>query len=47
MGDRIPEIADMRRNSQWDFLRRRALFTYDGTYSISSESDTPEGYVDR
>ena len=46
-GDRIPEIAGMRRNSQWAFPRRRALFTSDGTYSISSESDTTEGYVDR
>ena len=45
--DRIPEITGIRRNSQWDFPRRRALFMSDGTYSITSESDTPEGYVDR
>ena len=37
----------IRRNSQWDFPRRRALFTSDGTYSISSESDTSEGHEDR
>ena len=29
------------------FSRRRALFTSDGTYSISSEIDTSEGHVDR
>ena len=46
-GDRIPEITGIRRNSQWDFPRRRALFMSDGTYSISSESDTSEGHVDR
>ena len=46
-GDQIPEITGIRRNSQWDFPRRRALFTSDGTYSISSESDTSEGHVDR
>ena len=47
MGDRIPEITGIRRNSQWDFTRRGALFPSDGTYSISSESDTSEGHVDR
>ena len=47
MGDRIPEITGIRRNSQWDFLQRRALFTSDGKYSILSESDTSEGHVDR
>ena len=47
MGDRIPEITGICRNSQWDFPRRRALFTSDGTYSRSSESDTSEGHVDR
>ena len=46
-GDRIPEITGICRNSQWDFPRRRALFTSDGTYSRSSESDTSEGHVDR
>ena len=46
-GDRIPEITGIHRNSQWDFPRRRALFTSDGTYSISSESDTSEGHVDQ
>ena len=45
--DRIPEITGIRRNSQWDFPRRRALFTSDGTNSMTSESDTPEGYADR
>ena len=43
----IPEITGIRRSSQWDFPRRRALFTSDGTYSGSSESDTSEGHVDR
>ena len=46
-GDRIPEIAGKRRNSQWDFPWRRALFTSDGTYSRSSKSETSEGHVDR
>ena len=43
----IPEITDISRNSQWDFPRRRALFTSDGTYSGSSESDTLEGHINR
>ena len=43
----IPEITDIRRSSQWDFPRRRALFTSDGIYNGSSESDTSEGHVDR
>ena len=47
VGDRISEIPGIRRNSQWDFPRRRALFTSDGTNSMTSESDTPEGYADR
>ena len=47
MGDGIPEIMGIRRNSQWDFPRRRALFASDGIYSGSSESDTSEGHVDR
>ena len=47
MDDRIPEITGIGRSSQWDFPRRRALFTSDGTYSGSSESDTSEGHVDR
>ena len=42
MGDRIPEITGICRNSQWDFPRRRALFTSDGTYSRSSESETSD-----
>ena len=46
-GDRIPEITSICRNSQWHFPRRQALFTSDRTYSITSESDTPAGYVDR
>ena len=46
-GNRIPEITGIRRNSQWDFPQRRALFTSDGTYSGSSESETSEGHVDR
>ena len=45
--DRIPEITGKSRNSQWDFPRRRALFTSDGTYSRSSESDASDGHVDR
>ena len=47
MGDGIPEITGIRRNSQWDFPRRRALFASDGIYSGSSESDTSEGHVHR
>ena len=47
MDDRIPEITGISRSSQWDFPRRRALFTSDGTYSRSSGSDTSEGHVDR
>ena len=43
----IPAITGIRRSSQCDFLRRRALFTSDGTYSESSESDTEEGHVVR
>ena len=43
----IPEITSIQRSSQWDFPRRRALFTSDGTYSGSSESDTSEGHVVR
>ena len=46
-GDRKPEIKGIRRNSQWDFPRRRALFKSDRTYSRSPESDTSEGHVDR
>ena len=46
-GDQIPEITGKRRNNQWDFPRRRALFTSDGKHSISSESETSEGHVDR
>ena len=43
----IPEITGIRRSSQWDFPRRRALFTSDRTYSGSSESDTSEGHIVR
>ena len=43
----IPEITVIWRSSQWDFPRRRALFTSDGTYSGSSESDTSECHVFR
>ena len=43
----IPEITGIQRSSQRDFPRRRALFTSDGTYSGSSESDNSEGHVDR
>ena len=46
-GDRIPEITGIRRNSQWDFPRSRAMFQSDGTCSRSSESDSSEGHVDR
>ena len=45
--DRIPEITGISKNSQWDFPWRRALFTSDGIYSRSSESDASEGHVDR
>ena len=45
--DRIPEITGISRNSHLDFPRRRALFTSDGTYIRSSESDASEGHVDR
>ena len=41
MSDGIPEITGIQGSSQW------ALFTSDGTYSGSSESDTSEGHVDR
>ena len=47
MSDGIPEITGIWRSSQWDFPPRRALFTSDGTYSGSSESDTSEGHIDR
>ena len=47
MDDWIPKITDIGRSSQWDFPRRRALFTSDGTYSGSSDSDTSEGHIDR
>ena len=39
--------ASIHRNSQWDFPRKRALFTSDGPDSATSESDTPEGHADR
>ena len=41
-GDRIPEVTGIHRNSQ-----KRALCTTDGTDSMTSGSDTPEGYADR
>ena len=46
MDDRIPGVTSIS-SSQWDFPRRRALFTSDGIYSGSSESDASEGHVDR
>ena len=46
-GDRIPEVTGLRRNSQWDFPLKRPLFTSDGTDSMTSGSDTPEGYAGR
>ena len=47
MDDRIPGITGISRNNQWEFPRRRALFTSDGTYSGSYGNDTSEGHVDR
>ena len=46
MDDRIPRITGISRNSQWDFPRRRALFTSDRTYSGSYGNDTSEGHLD-
>ena len=46
MDDRIPGVTSIS-SSQWDFPQRRALFTSDGIYSVSSESDASEGHVDR
>ena len=45
-GDLISEVTGIHRNSQWDFPRKRALFTSDGTDSMTSGSDTTEGYAD-
>ena len=45
--DRIPEVTGIHRNSQWDFPRKRALFTSDGPDSTTSESEIPEGHADR
>ena len=45
--DQIPEITGICIDSQWDFPRRRTLFTSDGTNSRTSKSDTPEGCADR
>ena len=45
-GDRIPEVTGMHRNSRWDFPRKRALFTSDGSDSVTSSSDTPEDHAD-
>ena len=47
MDDRILGITGIGRSSQWDFPRRRALFTSDGTYSGSYGNETSEGHVDR
>ena len=46
-GDRIPEVTGIHRNSQWDFPRKRALFTSDRPDSTTSLRDTPEGHTDR
>ena len=46
MDDRILGITGIG-SSQWDFPRRRALFTSDGIYSGSYGNDTSQGHVDR
>ena len=46
MDDRIPGITGIG-SSQWDFPRRRALFTSDGIYSGSYRNDTSEGHIVR
>ena len=56
-GENLPKsngadvMQDVSRTRGWDIprtgTRRPALFTSDGTYSGSSESDTSEGHVDR
>ena len=46
-GDRIPEETDRHEDSRWDILRKRALFTSDGTDSMTIGSNTPESHADR
>ena len=46
-GDQIPEETDRHGDSRWDIPRKRALFTSDGTDSMTFGSNTPESHVDR
>ena len=45
--NRIPEETVAHRDSRWDILRKRALFTSDGPDSTTSGSDIPESHADR
>ena len=45
--NRIPDWTVLRRDSQWDIPRKRALFTSDGLDSTTSRSDIPESHSDR
>ena len=45
--DQIPEVTGIHRNSQWDFPRKRALFTMDEPDSTTPVSGTQEGHMDR
>ena len=45
--NRIPDGTVLRRDSQWDIPRKRALFTSDGPDSTTSHSDIPESHSDR
>ena len=45
--NRIPDGTFLRRDSQWDIPRKRALFTSDWPDSTTSGSDIPESHSDR
>ena len=45
--NRIPEETVAHRDSRWDILWKRALFTSDGPDSTTSGSDIPESHADR
>ena len=45
-GDRIPEETAIHRDSRCTIPRKRALFTSDGSDSMTSGSDTPESHAD-
>ena len=45
--NRIPDETVIRRDSQWDIPRKRALFTSDGPDNTTSGSDIPESHSDR